>query len=320
MSFTLPDQGEGENDLQSVFFQEYLDCLLAAMAGIDFVWESGCAVTAQGTPDMTVAVAKGAVTSNGSLLPVTAGNVTVGAADATNPRIDLIVVTSAGSKACRAGTAAASPKPPARTANDVLLAMVYVPANATTITTARITDGRFRRNTGLLKKSATPAATNTSSSIFTLATVTIPSGLFLSGKIIRCKLWGNYLSNSGTPTWTFTITYGGTTFFADATAATTADADRGAWSVEFDLIATGNATQRLDGHIRFQSPGAKNAPTTGTAGDLATVADVNAPINFTGGAVNSDAADRDLVVRATMSVSNASVETVVDGYTFEMVA
>jgi hypothetical protein len=197
--------------------------------------------------------------------------------------------------------------------------MVYVPANATSITTARITDCRMRRDQGLLKKNTTPVATNTTSGIFTLATVTIPSGLFLSGKVIRCHVYGNYLSNSGVPTWTFTISYGGTTFFADATAATTADTDRGAWSVWFDLVATGNATQRLDGEVKFQSPGAKNAPTTGTAGDLATVADVNAAINFTGGAVDSDAADRILLVQATMSVNNAAVETVCDGYTFEMV-
>ena len=69
---------------------------------------------------------------------------------------------------------------------------------------------------------------------------------------------------------------------------------------------------------RSSNSRAKNAPTAGTAGDLATVADVNAPFNFTGGAVDSDAANRILLVQCTMSVSNAAVETVLDGYTLEL--
>ena len=202
----------------------------------------------------------------------------------------------------------------------MVIAQIYVGANDTSIGQSQIKDRRVFRTQGpiVIAKSTTPVTQNTLATIFTLASVTIPSGLFLSGKILRMRLAGNYLSNSGAPTWTFTISYGGTTFFADATAATTADADRGSWGLDFLLYATGDATQRLDGHLRFQSPGAKNAPTAGTAGDLATVADVNAPFNFTGGAVDSDAANRILLVQCTMSVSNAAVETVLDGYTLEL--
>src|SRR3972149_1851736 len=112
---TIPDKGEGDNDLQSILFQEYLEVLVAGIDGMNCVL-SGLVVT--GGADMTPAVAKGSGPSKGGVFAVAAAGVTIGTADATNPRLDLIVVTSAGALAVRAGTAAASPKPPARTAND----------------------------------------------------------------------------------------------------------------------------------------------------------------------------------------------------------
>lgn len=147
MAFTLPDKGEGGNDRQSILFQEYIDVLIAGIAGTDVV-HSGCAVTAQGSPDMTVAVAAGTVMSNGVPFAVAAGNVTITAADGTNPRIDLVVVNSSGTKAARTGTAAANPKPPARTANDVVLASIDVPASDTTIGATQIDDKRVMRAIG----------------------------------------------------------------------------------------------------------------------------------------------------------------------------
>jgi hypothetical protein len=143
MPWTIPDKGEGDNDLQSVMFQEYLDVLVAGLSGVDCVL-AGCAVT--GGADMTPAVAAGVVRSNGVQFAVTAADVTIGAADGTNPRIDLIVINNAGAKAVRAGTAGANPKPPARSANDVVLAAVLVLANDTSIETTKLTDMRVFRN------------------------------------------------------------------------------------------------------------------------------------------------------------------------------
>lgn len=143
MPWTIPDKGEGDNDLQSILFQESLDVLVAGLSGVDCV-VSGCAVT--GGADMTPAVASGVVISNGVWFSVTGADVTISTADATNPRLDLIVVNSSGALAVRAGTPAAAPKPPARTANDVVLALVYVPASDTTIATTQITDQRVVRD------------------------------------------------------------------------------------------------------------------------------------------------------------------------------
>ena len=318
MPFTLPDKGEGQNDIQSILFQEYLDILLAGINGVDCVL-SGGACTAQGSPNMTVAVAKAATLSNKLLKATAAANATIGAADATNPRIDLVVINSSGAIATRAGTAAAAPKPPARTANDVVLCAVYVPANDTTIATDQITDMRVIREVGPITIACpAPFSYNTSLAITTLATVTIPDGLFLTGRHLRLRAGGNYLMNSGTATFTYTISFGGTVMFADATAAGTADADRGAWAVDLDLHAASNTAQTLGGFVAHQTPGPKTAPTTGTAGDLAVVTHVGPPIRGTA-AVDSNAGNRDLLLRMTMSVSNVADEFVMDWCCVELI-
>ena len=109
-----------------------------AMTGV----VSGCAVTAQTSPDMTVAVAVGVVSVAGINAAVAAGNVTIGAAHATAPRKDIVVVGSTGTKAVVAGTAAVQLLKPAIPASSVVLAEVYVPAADTAIASNQITDKR----------------------------------------------------------------------------------------------------------------------------------------------------------------------------------
>lgn len=327
--FTIVDKGEGQNDIQSIFFQELLEVLVAGIDGQDCVL-SGLACTPQGTPDLTVAVAKGAVLTNGLLKAVAAGNVTIGAADATNPRIDLIVINSSGTKAVRAGTAAAAPKPPARTANDVVIGMVYVPANDTTISADQITDLRVMRTRGpiCIYKTVAAETTNTTAAAVevldkTNSGVSIPNGLFLSGKILRVLIHGNILFNSGTPTLTLAISYGGTVMFQDVTVASVADTDRRAWWLEFNIVAQANNDQALGGAIHFTplDVTVAAAPTAGF-GDMAFANTSNrlGTVAFAGSAaVDSDAANRTLSVQMTMSVSNAANEIVVEGATVELI-
>jgi len=312
MAWTIPDKGEGDNDLQSILFQEYLDVLIAGLAGVDCVL-SGCAIT--GGADMTPAVAKGAVLSNGVLFAVTAGDVTIPAADATNPRIDLIVVTSAGAKAVRQGTAAAAPKPPARTANDVVLGAVYVPANDTSIETTKIVDMRVMRGGGslasrgapvIVKKQTTPVVFNNTAAIQTYFTLTLPSGLFLSGAQLRLRMGGTMLLNSGTPTVRLVIAFGGSTLFSDISGASTGDADRVSWDLDITLTAQANNDQNLNGLVCMGIIAAKTAPTTGI-GDVWSTAYNIGSINGAS-AVDADAADRTFTVQMTMSVANAADE------------
>lgn len=146
MPFTIPnDPAAGVNPAtyaaQAQPDKVDIDIIVASSNGSGVI--SGCAVTAQGSPNMTVAVASGTVTVADAVASVTGANVTITAADATNPRIDLVVANNVGALSATAGTAAASPCTPNIPANSVVLAEVYVPANITTIDSTRITDKRM---------------------------------------------------------------------------------------------------------------------------------------------------------------------------------
>lgn len=150
MAFTIANLADVFHENQAEIDSVDLGILVAALAGNGVI--EGCAVTAQGSPDMTVAVAAGYVRVDGKVAAVLSGNVTVGTADGTHPRFDLITVNNAGTKACTAGTAAAEPVFPAIPANSVVIAAVYVPASDTTIASNQITDKRvivFGEGTGL---------------------------------------------------------------------------------------------------------------------------------------------------------------------------
>ena len=77
------------------------------------------------------------------------GNVTIGAADGSNPRFDLVVANNAGTKSVIAGTASTNPVFPTTGLLDgedriqyAVLASVYVPANDAEINSNQITDKR----------------------------------------------------------------------------------------------------------------------------------------------------------------------------------
>jgi hypothetical protein len=319
MGWTIPDKGEGDNDIQSILFQEYLDVLAEGINGKNCVL-SGLAVT--GAASMTPSVAKGAVLSNRVMFAVAASTVTIGTADATNPRIDLIVVNSSGTLAVRAGTAAATPKPPARSTDDVVIAAVYVPATDTTIATSQITDMRMMREGGIvIYRTSGNETTNTTAAAIGMLNkvnsgVTIPNGLFSAGKILRVRIGGNLLLNSGTPTVRVAVLYGGTTLFSDISGASTADADRAAFFIEFDLVAVASNDQSLSGVLGMGIIAAKTAPTTGIGDAWSTAANIG-PISGSS-AVDSDAANRLLSVQLTMSVSNAANELIVKTATVEL--
>ena len=117
---------------------------------------SGLAVSQRGAgANMSVDVASGKARVDGTIRTfASVTNVAITAADATNPRKDLVVINAAGTVVVRAGTAAAAdpigatmrqastPDPPEMTAGDVVLAEVWVPANDTTIENAQISDRR----------------------------------------------------------------------------------------------------------------------------------------------------------------------------------
>lgn len=119
------------------------EALKRGIQGVGVV--SGCAPTAQGSPNMTVAIASGVVRIGTVPTPcyVTGANATISAADATNPRIDLISINSSATIVVTAGTPAPTPLAPTLPSNSAIIAQISVPANDTTISTDQITDARI---------------------------------------------------------------------------------------------------------------------------------------------------------------------------------
>lgn len=114
-----------------------LDAMVAGFAGTGV--STGGAVTASSTT--VLAVASGTGTLAGVPFSWSSATPTVTAADGTNPRRDIVTVSSAGVVTVTAGTATATPVEPAIPANSVLLAVVEVLAAATD-RTAWISDRR----------------------------------------------------------------------------------------------------------------------------------------------------------------------------------
>ena len=122
------------------------------------VSSSDMAVSEKGTPDMSIDVSAGRAWIKGTestfqgtyfVESRSTENLAVAAADASNPRIDLVVAkvedsvesgaTDAWSLAVVTGAPGATPSAPAQPASSLLLASVLVPALASTITDSDIT-------------------------------------------------------------------------------------------------------------------------------------------------------------------------------------
>lgn len=126
------------------------------------------AVTEQGTPAMGVTVAAGRAVIAGTEASAQGvyhavndadTDLAVSASDPTNPRVDLVVArvrdafysgaTDAWALEIVTGTAAATPSEPATPDNALVLARIDVPASASSITDANITDRREQARASL---------------------------------------------------------------------------------------------------------------------------------------------------------------------------
>src|SRR3990167_3035888 len=207
MAFTIPNVGDASHVDQAEPDAVDFAILLDGIEGDGVI--SGCAVTAQATPDMTVAVASGTVRLGGANSSVTAGNLTIGAASATNPRFDLIAVNSSGTKSVVAGSAAGNPVFPQVPASSIILAAVYVPANDTAVNSTQITDKRvFVFTSSVLDHGALIGLTDDDHTQYVLDTdiqaldflVGTATG-YLSGEIVAGTAPGGELGGTwGTPT------------------------------------------------------------------------------------------------------------------------
>jgi hypothetical protein len=156
--FRIPNAADAFAADQAEVDSVDIDILQAGLYGYGVL--TGCAVTAQASPDMTLIVASGTIKVGATFATVTSGNVTITTAHATLPRFDLVVVNSAGTKSVTAGTASSNPSFPAMPAGSVVLAAVYVPAADTTIEQNHVTDKRVILTTVLTSSLTQGGITN----------------------------------------------------------------------------------------------------------------------------------------------------------------
>lgn len=232
---------------------------LAAYAGLrgGIVAAADLAVVENGTPNMTVNVAGGQV-----IIPGTEGsfqgsyvienrgtlNVAIAAADATNPRKDLIVAkvqdaaysgaSNVASIVVVTGTPAGSPAEPAVPNNAWVLAMIDVPALDTTITNSQITDRRASTTNGQAGRAAALGGV-----------IVLPTGAgafppSLMGRVVYEQSTNALVCNDGTNWLQSKRTLG----FAEVTA------DQGPITTEVDLTSlTTTVTVRAGSRIRISA-------------------------------------------------------------------
>lgn len=148
MALTIPNKSEAAvNAIQALAYQTDINAMVHGIGGNGIF--SGAAVTAQGSPNNTIAVSAGYGLLQNTLVTIAAGNVTMPTADTTNPMWVLIVVNASGTKSTISGTPAtiSGSSVPLLPAYDstlyIPLAAVLWPANATSVTSGHITDKRI---------------------------------------------------------------------------------------------------------------------------------------------------------------------------------
>lgn len=138
------------------------------MAGLQgtYGWatQSGAVTFTSGLTFAVAAVAAGDYTVNSVAGALYAGgSVVLSTQDPTNPRVDIIVITSAGTVSAVAGTPKAltttsGPVPTAPSSSQLEIARIYVPASGTALTSANITDRRVPLPIGAMTYIRKPAS------------------------------------------------------------------------------------------------------------------------------------------------------------------
>jgi len=131
-----------------------IDFLIMALALAGYGVVSGCQVTAQASPDMTVAVSEGIVQAGAQQVHVPGGSTVAFSANATFKKYAFVEINPTVAVASQiqrnSGSATASPIYPTPTVTggvpSIVLAAIPIPANTTQITSSMIIDKRMPIN------------------------------------------------------------------------------------------------------------------------------------------------------------------------------
>jgi hypothetical protein len=148
------------------------------------------------------------------------GNVVLTTQDATLPRVDVIVITSAGAVSAIAGTpkaltATSGPVPTAPSSSQLEIARIYVPASGTALSAASITDRRVPlaasalATAGIVKNYKSATQVFTTNTTFADITGAKAATLHLHVRIINGSTAGTVVlqgaQNSSNSTTTFGV-------------------------------------------------------------------------------------------------------------------
>jgi len=136
--FTIPNEDDATYEAQARVSSVDLQALATGFSRTGVV--SGMAVSVSTGRDFDIS--SGAYEINGSPISSVAKTGTIGAGDATHPRIDIVSVDGDGSVRIAAGTPAADPVAPNVALDRVVLASIYVPAGMATLLSDMISDRR----------------------------------------------------------------------------------------------------------------------------------------------------------------------------------
>ena len=307
MAYIIPNSADAAFIEQAQVDSVDLQMLAAAYNGNGIIKGVGseCAVTAQGSPNMTLAVAAGAIIASGTMVNVASGNVTITTAHATNPRFDLVVVDNAGAKSVVAGTAAASPVFPAIPSNSVVLAAIYVPANDTAIGSTQIIDKRLLINPyGTIQRLGAIVTLASSTSETDLISWAVLGGLLGTNRSLRLTLHGDTINNSGSnTTLAIKVSFGGTILWLDTSGTIAASANRRPFKLEVMISNINSASvQYATGYwLHGTAGGATNG-----LGDLSAAGQRETV--FSGSATINTASDATVLVRATHGNSASTID------------
>lgn len=141
MTFTIPNSSQTFNAKQAQVDMGDISIFGAGLNAYGLV--SGCLPTAT-TSNLIVSVASGVVLSGGCKVVVGSGTVTLTSGDPTNPRFDLVLVSTSGAISVTNGTASSTPSFPGIVSTSmVALFAVYMPAAASVVSSSQIVDKRL---------------------------------------------------------------------------------------------------------------------------------------------------------------------------------
>ena len=280
MPFTIPSSDVAPNpSRQSVWYDTDIAILLAGLFGTGMLWE-GCEVTPAGGLDLAVSEGQAQQATFSWIYNIPGNTVTLGAADPTDPRIDLLVVDQYLAAYVVAGTPAPAPKPPDLPSLAIAIAMVDVPAGATEITGDMITDKRVILSQPVMKIAAgvPTGAPNNGEQLVALDTTPGTGGIYAwdgtawikavgggggggGGTLADALALGNGADGIEISGGSDSLSLlGGPIDSQRAVTLAGADASGTGWSAEIDI---GGAIDTAHGRLRMITDG-----TAGTAGQV----------------------------------------------------